>query len=904
MSVPAPDRWKELSAYLDQALDMLEGERAVWLTGLRRDQPTLAAELESLLLNHEQAESSGFLQSGFSPVLMMSVRAGEQIGAYRLISLVGEGGMGTVWLAERSDGRFQRHVAIKFLSFALSSRAAERFTREGSILARLSHPHIAQLLDAGVTAGGQPYLVLEHVEGEPIDVYCDRQRLSVEARVTLFLDVLSAVAHAHANLIVHRDLKPSNVLVNREGQVKLLDFGIAKFVEDENQLSASTLTREGGMALTPRYAAPEQLSANPITTASDGYSLGVLLYELLTGSHPAGAGPCSTVELVKFIVDCDPPAMRDVVRRLPDASPVAAARDGTPEKLSRMLTGDLEIIVAKALKKDPADRYFSAAAFAEDLKRYLNGQPIAARGDSAFYRVAKFVRRNRAASVLAAVAVLALAAGVIGTVVQARNARMERDFALRELSRANAIDELHWFVLADAAPSGKPFTVDDLLHRAEEIVERQPAKDQRYVQLLISVGRQYITHDDYAKGRPLLEKAYSYAQSLADPVTRADAACGLAQVVATMGDMKRGETLIQQGLAILPEGSPYELQRMECFEHGAEVAIRRGDSRTALSRAQQAQAALHRAPLQSPLMETDVLINLASADNSAGKLRDAVDNFRKAAAELASLGRDDTERAGTVYNNLGVALINMGRPLEAEKALRRSLDISRRGDTYDSADAMSVVNYARALTDLDRTAEAMSYAQSGLESAQHAGNRVAAAQGAMLLSSIHRKQGNFTAAAQDLERVEPVLKGLPPGHIAFAALDSLKALLAQARGDAAGALPFADQAVQIAETAMQRTGTSGSYLALYLSRRSTIEFQLGRTAAAIADASRAISLFPAENAPSLVFGEVYLSLGNAFQAQGKSAEAHAAFQSAATNFEGSLGPDHPSTRDARRLAGL
>src|SRR5215475_4738619 len=289
MSSLNPEQWLVLGPYLDQALTLSGEERVRWLESLRAENPVLAGQVQELLERDRAAEDEGFLDS--SPIRFPEVSglAGQSVGAYRLISTIGHGGMGTVWLAERNDGRFLRKAAVKFLSVALVGRSAEeRFKREGAILARLANPKIAELLDAGVAASGQPYLILEYVEGEPIDHYCDERKLEIRSRIRLFLDVLTAVAHAHANLIVHRDIKPSNVLVSTDGNVKLLDFGIAKLLESGTESGEATaLTQEGGRALTPEYAAPEQVTGSPITTATDVYALGVLLYLLLTGHHPA-----------------------------------------------------------------------------------------------------------------------------------------------------------------------------------------------------------------------------------------------------------------------------------------------------------------------------------------------------------------------------------------------------------------------------------------------------------------------------------------------------------------------------------------------------------------------------------------------------------------------------------------
>ena len=279
MSPLTPDQWLALSPYLDTALDMSTEERGTWLSSLRQGNPALADQLEILLENHRALLDEGFLES--SPVGLEGRwdLAGQTLGVYTLVSQIGQGGMGSVWLAERNDGRFERQVAVKFLNLALMGQSGEeRFRREGKILALLVHPHIAELVDAGVLPTGQPYLVLEHIEGDQIDRYCDLKRLDIRERIGLFLDVLDAVARAHANLIVHRDLKPSNVLVRHDGQVKLVDFGIAKLLEGKEQPAATQLTVEGGRAMTPECAAPEQLMGGVITTATDVYALGVLLY--------------------------------------------------------------------------------------------------------------------------------------------------------------------------------------------------------------------------------------------------------------------------------------------------------------------------------------------------------------------------------------------------------------------------------------------------------------------------------------------------------------------------------------------------------------------------------------------------------------------------------------------------
>jgi serine/threonine protein kinase len=416
-------------------LSLPEEERQTWLNTFRSERPELADLLEGLLKEYAALVQEGFLDGKAVEFPSLEFSAGRTVGAYRLISEIGHGGMGSVWLAERSDGRFERRVAVKFLNFALAATGAERFKREGRILGQLADPHIAELIDAGVTSNGEPYLVLEHIDGAPIDEYCDDHKLDVEARIHLFLDVLSAVSRAHANLVVHRDIKPSNVLVRNDGQVKLLDFGIAKLLAgDASKAMPTALTVEGG-AMTPQFAAPEQIAGGAITTATDIYALCVLLYVLLTGQHPAGPEAHSAADLVKAIVDTEPPTASDVVASRSakiDIDAIAQKRASTPDKLRRTLRGDLDTILGKALKKNPQERYGSVAAFADDLRRYLAHEAISARPDTVGYRAAKFFQRNRATVTLTAAALVIVIGSLSAGLFLANRERKvaERRFAL------------------------------------------------------------------------------------------------------------------------------------------------------------------------------------------------------------------------------------------------------------------------------------------------------------------------------------------------------------------------------------------------------------------------------------------------------------------------------------------
>lgn len=421
---------------------MTGDERSIWLSSLQNENPALAYELEILLREHRVLADEGFLEVSALELPGGPGLAGQTLGVYTLVSQIGYGGMGTVWLAERSDGRFERRVAVKVLNFALMGKGGEeRFRREGRILGRLTHPHIAELIDAGVSLVGQPFLVLEYVEGDHIDRYCDRNQVGIRERVQLFIDALGAVAQAHANQVVHRDLKPSNILVRTDGQVKLLDFGIAKLLEGDGKTGESPLTLEGGKAMTPEYAAPEQLKGELVTAATDVYASGVLLYVLLTGCHPAGAGPRTPASLLKAILETDPPRPSEIVARVQakEETPAtnAAKRATTPDKLARMLRGDLDTIVAKALKKEPQDRYSSIKAFADDLQRYLRHEPISALPDAIPYRAGKFVRRHRSSVIATLLVTLAFSGAILLTWLFPRGPKPLPQFNQRKLT-ANA----------------------------------------------------------------------------------------------------------------------------------------------------------------------------------------------------------------------------------------------------------------------------------------------------------------------------------------------------------------------------------------------------------------------------------------------------------------------------------
>ncbi|MFT7721911.1 MAG: serine/threonine-protein kinase [Roseateles sp.] len=511
-------RWLALSPLLDELLDLAPAERGERLAALRAADPATADQLADMLARADGLAAQGFLSQPVVAPWRDAAEAlppppdlaGQVIGPYLLERPLGQGGMGSVWLARRADGRFEGRVAVKFLMAGLFGHgSADRFAREGDILARLSHPHIARLLDAGLHQGNQPYLVLEYVDGQPIDVYCRQRQLGAEARVCLFLDVLAAVAHAHSRLILHRDLKPSNILVTADGDVKLLDFGIAKLLDDAVQASqgaaATELTQRAGSAFTPQFAAPEQVQQAEVTTATDVYALGVLLYLLLGGSHPTSDDLRTRTQLdrLKAVVE-------QVPRRLSDAA--AAQADAAIARQARQLRGDLDTIVAKALKKLPAERYANAQALADDLRRWLAHEPIAARPDSRLYVLGCFVRRHRWAVAAGSAAVLALVALTTVSTLQARRAEAAEQQAEQ---RRQQSDELLAYMLGDFAdklrPVGKLELLDDIGGRAlGHLTAEAPVRaDERLsrAKALTVIGEVRVTRRELDAALPPLRAA-------------------------------------------------------------------------------------------------------------------------------------------------------------------------------------------------------------------------------------------------------------------------------------------------------------------------------------------------------------------------------------------------------------
>jgi eukaryotic-like serine/threonine-protein kinase len=682
----ARERLAALGPLVERALDLPVEERAAWLTTLRSERPALASDVEALLAAEDELDARGFLGGRALTDMVWPERslAGQQVGAYTLERPLGRGGMGSVWLAQRSDGRYQGQAAVKLLNLALLDPVGSaRFRREGTALALLAHPNIARLLDAGVTDGGQPYLILEYVDGLRIDQFCDERQLGISERLVLFQQVLDAVAHAHTHLIVHRDLKPSNILVTADGTVKLLDFGIAKLLEGERGGTEHTeLTEAGGMPFTPEYAAPEQVSGGEITTATDIYALGVLLYLLLAGRHPTGRTGLSVAEYLRATVDTEPPRLSSAVGPpTGDAEDVAAARRSTPNRLRREFLGDLDNIVAKTLKKRPEERYATVGALAEDLRRYLAHEPVAARPDSLRYRVGKFLLRNRVPVAVGTIA----AFGLIGGAARERQLRGQAE---AEARKAVAVERYLVSVFGAADPFSLPeaeqgdIAARALLDRGAERIDTALAEDPAVrAELRVALGRVYANLAFYDRAEVQLRRALAERRALYGPrhIAVAEAMDELGKALFRQGHLDEADTLLRDALAQRRTlvGKQHDATA-ESLEHLAELLGDREDFIGAGAIAREALAIRRALHGDSSLAVAESRQGLARLLHSQGEYADAAALLRQAlVVREHRLGSNHPLTAQTIYDLAGAEEF-LGNFQESERLYRQALVIQQK----------------------------------------------------------------------------------------------------------------------------------------------------------------------------------------------------------------------------------
>lgn len=555
---------KTLQQILDEAQTLPPHERLRFIRSACASDSDLYASAMHELESRQQWFGEDSAAATDAPEEPMVDLAGERVGPYRIVRSLGRGGMGEVFLAERADEQFRQQVAIKLVRRGLLSRNIQgRLKLERQILATLDHPNIARLFDGGTTADGTPYIVMEYVDGEPIDIYCDSRSLSVEQRLRLFQVVCSAVHRAHQNLIVHRDLKPSNILVARDGTTKLLDFGIAKMLDDRQMMHTMAVTQHDYRMLTPDHASPEQIRGDFITTASDTYVLGVVLYELLCGCKPFTLQGNRLGDLERAICEETPPPPSMVVQTREDGAAIARQRGTSQARLRRELAGDLDNIVLMAMRKEAERRYSSVEQFAADVQRYLDGMPVLARADAWSYRAGKFLARHALVAGLAAAFVALLIGFSITTYVQAGRIAQERDVAQVERvraessqRRAEAVSEflIDSFRLADPSHArGKEITAREILDQgAARITQELGAQPALQATLLDTIGSVYLSLDLPADAQPLIEQGLAVRRKLFGErhIDVANSLYSLTRVYEKKGDLKTAEALAVDSLAI------------------------------------------------------------------------------------------------------------------------------------------------------------------------------------------------------------------------------------------------------------------------------------------------------------------------------------------------------------------
>jgi serine/threonine protein kinase/Tfp pilus assembly protein PilF len=714
---------KSLEELIEEARTLPPAQRLPYLHRACSDESSYASAVEQLKSRVEWFDEIEPSHEG----LNITNVAGEMIGPYKTIRSLGQGGMGEVFLAERVDRQFQQQVAIKLVRAGLLSKHIQgRLRQERQILATLEHPNIARLYDGGATQDGTPYIVMEYVDGKPVDVYCDEHALTIPERLRLFQTICSAVHRAHQNLIVHRDLKPSNILVTAEGTPKLLDFGIAKILDDRQMMHTMAVTQADVRMLTPYHASPEQVRGEPITTSSDIYVLGVLLYELLTGFKPYSPKSNRLAEMERAICDEDPPLASHAISaalHIEDSGveEIAAKRSSTIGRLRRSLAGDVDTIIAMAMRKEPSRRYSSVEQLVSDIEYHLNAMPIVARADAWSYRAAKFVRRHALVVAMSSALIALLVAFTINTYLQSERIAQERDIAdtqrIRaesERERAEAVSNflIDSFRLADPSQSrGDSITAREILDRGATRISSE-LRNQPALQatLLDTIGRVYLGLGQYGRAQPLVEQSLSIRRAVfgSDSLEVARSLYNLNRVYEKKGDLDKSESLALQSLEINRKlTGDSSLESAESMCRLGVIRLEKGELANAK---QMFESCLS---IRTQILGPDSEQLTAPLDNLAG-----IEQYRKHYAEAESMLRRaiDIDRAsrGTDHPQYIRHLHNLAMMLHEKRDLaaaaapyRESIDLFKKvlGPEHpETIDAMS--NFGVFLIDEGRLREA------------------------------------------------------------------------------------------------------------------------------------------------------------------------------------------------------
>lgn len=810
-SVPDTDpnaHWERLQDLFSRAIELPANERESFVRRECQDDAAMAEEVLSLIAC-DLGTATGPLTNAMGTAIDLTTRdrrsamVGKKVGAYRITDVLGFGGTGSVYLGERADDRYSAKVAIKIVdSAAVHPELSMRFRAERQILANLNHPNIARLIDAGETEDGRPYLVMEYVEGKTIDVFCDQAKLSIADRLSLFLQVCAAVQYAHQNLVVHRDLKPANVLVTPDGTPKLLDFGIAKLLDSGNAAAALALTRMNDRLLTPEYAAPEQIRGEPVTTASDVYALGTVLYELLTGQRPFVV-PSSTsqLELERLICVSDPLRPSAAVMRAAQTSPpagqrsmqdLAASRGLTAERLARQLTGDLDAICMRALRKEPQARYSSVEQLADDVRRFLAREPVIARQGNWFYNSQRFIRRHAVGVSAAATFVIFVIAFAVVMSIQAQRIAAERDRATQESARAETVSTFMLDVFAAADPfvsQGREITARELLDQAARRINDDLAQQPEVrARLLETMGVAYYRQGLFSKAAQYLEEAVRLRRSFGDtnPASLATATINLGMAQRDEGKFAAAEGSFRAAGALVErvrQGKPH-LEGKLLAEWGL-LLLMRGE-RDRAERYLARSAALMREGKAQPSDLAHVLLELTAVYKWKGDYRAAEATVREAVAiNHAALPPLHPRRVQGDFQ-IAELLADLNRNEEAGKLLIEVLDARRKlygatsGEVADALDALARVRERQG-----NFAEAEKLSREALEVHERTvgENHFVAGYQRTALAGVLLKRRNLAAAEQQARKaLEIFSQTLPADHQYVASAEQVLGEVLIARG--------------------------------------------------------------------------------------------------------------------------
>jgi non-specific serine/threonine protein kinase/serine/threonine-protein kinase len=780
-------RWEAIMAAFDRIAPLNAGERAAALAGLA---PDIAPEVERMLA---AAELTGVLDAG--PLGIGGARApqpaalaeGTRIGGFVIDRLLGRGGMGEVYLATRDDPSFRQQVALKLLRVDMAVDE-KLFARERRMLARLDHPHIAHFIDGGVTPEGRLWMAMAYVEGETMGAWVARTNPSLETRLAVFRQVCEAAAHAHANLIVHRDIKPSNILIDRQGRARLLDFGVASLAEDPER---SGIT---GGVLTLHYASPEQLTAGPVTVATDIHALGLVLYTLLADTQPWGDSGSPLSTLVRRIVEDEVRGPSRAEARGPAAIPAAR------------LAGDLDAIVLKALRKDPAERYPGVAALLADLDAYAEFRPVAARKATTGYRVKRFLRRYRWQTAAAAAVLVTLTGGIIATTRQANIAEDERDRALAEARRADSIVQTLTLALAQGGSSGDLTFRQTLDQTAKRLLETLDGSE-RSGATAYAIADLYIFVQDAVSAQGFLDAALAKGIGKDSPFETARLMAVLADVEVFMGKMDRAPGLLDKAEAMLPPGSRESAETRETIiSTRAAIARRSGEMEKAIaliSDLDRAERAFGGNRSQMLVRYNNLLVYLAESDRLAEA--DAV--FARADKLLATSDMGDTIQALGLDQIRAAILMRTNRNTEAGPVLRRLIERRRRlyGESPALGSDLSIYSRQQLAEREFGSAEV-----AGAEARALLARFLGEAAPPVVMQDLHNAQtaaelGKMAEARALFTKAETAIAAFPPGNPFIPQVELVRAIMAIKAGDKAAASAALDKA----EAGFKAVGRAG-----------------------------------------------------------------------------------------------